>query len=62
MSKGRDGEKRTLYSLRHSAIIFNLQQVDRTDVEKRADTSPEMISNWYYPQSQLEDQLDDYLR
>lgn len=62
MERGRDGEVRTLYSLRHTSIIFNLKDIDRTDVEKRADTSPDMISNWYYPKSQLEESLDDYLR
>ena len=60
---GRDGEDRTLYSLRHTSIIYNLRAgIDRTDIEKRADTSPDMISNWYYPRSQLEESLDDYLR
>ena len=63
LERGREGEERTLYSLRHTAIIFNLRAgIDRTDIEKRADTSPAMISNWYYPRSQLEDSLDDYLR
>ncbi len=62
MERGRDGEVRTLYSLRHTSIIFNLKDIDRTDVEKRADTSPDMISKWYYPASQLDETLGDYLK
>lgn len=62
MEYGRDSEPRTLYSLRHTSIIFNLRDIDRTDIEKRADTSPDMISKWYYPASQLDETLGDYLK
>ena len=62
LESGRDGEPRTLYSLRHTSIIMNLRYIDRTDIEKRADTSPEMISQWYYPQHQLDESLDNYLK
>jgi hypothetical protein len=62
LETGKNGEKRTLYSIRHSAIISNLKHTDRTDIEKRADTSPDMISNWYFPESQIDENRDDYLR
>ena len=64
MSKGKLGEERTLYSLRHSSLIFNLSQpnVDLLDIARRADTSMKMIQDYYYPQSQLDEKLGDFLR
>ena len=64
MSKGKLGEERTLYSLRHSSLIFNLSQpnVDLLDIARRADTSMKMIQDYYYPQSQLDEKLSDFLR
>ena len=64
MSKGDLGESRTLYSLRHTSLIFNLSQpnVDLLDIARRADTSMKMIEDFYYPQSQLEEKLVDFLR
>ena len=51
MSKGRLGEDRSLYSLRHTSLIFNLSQpnVDLLDIVSRADTSMKMIQDYYYP-------------
>ena len=64
MKKGRLGEERTLYSLRHTSLIFNLSQpnVDLLDIARRADTSMKMIQDYYYPQSQLDEKLSDFLR
>ena len=58
------GEVRSLYSLRHSSLIFNLSQpnVDLLDIARRADTSMKMIQDFYYPQSQLDEKLVDFLR
>ena len=62
--KGKLGEDRTLYSLRHSSLIYNLSQpnVDLLDIARRADTSMKMIQDYYYPQSQLDEKLKDFLR
>ena len=64
MKRGRLGEERTLYSLRHTSLIFNLSQpnVDLLDIARRADTSMKMIQDYYYPQSQLDEKLSDFLR
>ena len=64
MKKGRLGEERTHYSLRHTSLIFNLSQpnVDLLDIARRADTSMKMIQDYYYPQSQLDEKLSDFLR
>tara|TARA_B100000927_G_scaffold274160_1_gene253156 strand:+ start:104 stop:1264 length:1161 start_codon:yes stop_codon:yes gene_type:complete len=64
MTKGKLGEVRSLYSLRHSSLIFNLSQpnVDLLDIARRADTSMKMIQDFYYPQSQLDEKLVDFLR
>ena len=64
MTKGKLGEVRTLYSLRHTSLIFNLSQpnVDLLDIARRADTSMKMIQDYYYPQSQLDEKLSEFLR
>ena len=64
MTKGKLGEERTCYSLRHSSLIFNLSQpnVDLLDISRRADTSMKMIQDFYYPISQLDEKLGDFLR
>ena len=64
MKRGRLGEERTLYSLRHTSLIFNLSQpnVDLLDIARRADTSMKMIQDYHYPQSQLDEKLSDFLR
>ena len=44
------GEKRTLYSLRHSSIMFRLmfgRAVDTLTLARNARTSPEMIDRFY---------------
>lgn len=58
------GHKFTPYSLRHSAIVFNLNQegADRSDIAKRADTSFEMIDKFYYPQVPQPEKLRQYQR
>ena len=64
MKYGKLGEKRTTYSLRHTSLIFNLSQpnVDHFDICKRSDTSMKMIEDWYYPESQTDETLHNYLR
>ena len=57
-------ERRTLYSLRHTAIIFNLSMdgADTMDILRRSDTSIKMLNDWYYPMSQLDSTLPKFLR
>ena len=57
-------ERRTLYSLRHTAIIFNLSMdgADTMDILRRSDTSIKMLNDWYYPMSQLDTTLPKFLR
>ena len=64
MKYSQKGEKRTLYSLRHNSIIFNISQpgVDLFDICRRSDTSMKMIDEWYYPESQLDTKLPNFLR
>ena len=64
MRYSQNGEKRTLYSLRHTSIIFNISQpgVDLMDICRRSDTSLKMIHDWYYPESQLDMNLPKFLR
>lgn len=64
MKYSQKGEKRTLYSLRHTSIIFNISQpgVDLFDICRRSDTSMKMIDEWYYPESQLDMKLPKFLR
>jgi len=59
-----DGNKLSTYSLRHTAITFNLSQknADQWDVMRRADTSRQMIEKFYYPRSQRDEKLADFLR
>ena len=61
---GKDGDPRTLYSLRHTSIIFNLQHsdLDMFEVSKRSDTSIKMIEDYYYPESQMDEKLSKFLR
>ena len=64
MKFGKNGETRTLYSLRHTAIIFNIRgsNLDNFEIAKRADTSIKMIEDYYYPESQTDEQLSSFLR
>ena len=61
---GTNNEVRTLYSLRHTSIIFNLQHsdLDMFEVSKRSDTSIKMIEDYYYPESQMDEKLSKFLR
>ena len=61
---GSNNEVRTLYSLRHTSIIFNLQHsdLDMFEVSKRSDTSIKMIEDFYYPESQMDEKLSKFLR
>jgi len=61
---GKNNEVRTLYSLRHTSIIFNLQHsdLDMFEVSKRSDTSIKMIEDFYYPESQMDEKLSQFLR
>jgi len=61
---GKNNEIRTLYSLRHTSIIFNLQHsdLDMFEVSKRSDTSIKMIEDFYYPESQMDEKLSQFLR
>jgi integrase len=61
---GTNNEVRTLYSLRHTSIIFNLQHsdLDMFEVSKRGDTSIKMIEDYYYPESQMDEKLSKFLR
>lgn len=54
----------TTYSLRHTSIIMNLMNTAITHIQvaKRADTSMKMIEDFYFPQSQLNTDLKEYLR
>ena len=63
MKYGKLGEERTLYSLRHTAIIFNLAHFqDHFEVAKRADTSIKMIEDYYYPETSRDEKLSEFLR
>jgi integrase len=60
------GNKLTLYSLRHTAIIMNVkaQKVPMIEIARQADTSLQMIDNFYYPRIGDIDQqfADDFVR
>ena len=50
LRKSRTGEDRTLYSLRHSSIMFRLlygRSIDTLTLARNARTSPEMIDRFY---------------
>jgi hypothetical protein len=61
IGSGPKGEERTLYSLRHSCIMFRLMYGDHIDVvtlARNARTSPEMIDKHYASQLKGEDNID----
>jgi len=64
METGSLGEQRSLYSLRHTSLVFNLSQpnVDLLDICRRSDTSMKMIEDFYYPLAQQDNKLKDFLR
>ena len=50
LTVSKSGESRTLYSLRHTAIMFRLLQGDKVDLltlARNARTSVEMIDRFY---------------
>ena len=60
------GNKLTLYSLRHTAITMNVKagKVPMIEIARQADTSLQMIDNFYYPRIGDIDQkfADDFVR
>ena len=60
----RDGHKCTSYSLRHTSIVLNLlnSEVTPMQIARRADTSLKMIDEFYYPITQMNSDLEEYLR
>jgi integrase len=58
---GPRGEERTIYSLRHTCIMFRLLYGDKIDLvtlARNARTSPEMIDRHYASQLKGEDNID----
>ena len=61
IGKGPRGEERTIYSLRHTCIMFRLlhgQNIDLVTLARNARTSPEMIDRHYASQLKGEDNID----
>lgn len=61
LREGVNGESRSLYSLRHSCIMFRLLYgggVDHITLARNARTSPEMIERFYASQLKGEDNVD----
>lgn len=61
LDKGPKGEERTIYSLRHTCIMYRLMYGEKMDVvtlARNARTSPEMIDRFYAAQLQAEDNID----
>jgi len=61
LRSGGRGEDRSLYSLRHTCIMFRLMYGQRMDVitlARNARTSPEMIDRFYAAQLKGEDNVD----
>lgn len=59
--KGPKGEDRTIYSLRHTCIMYRLMYGEKMDVvtlARNARTSPEMIDRFYAAQLKGEDNID----
>jgi hypothetical protein len=61
IDKGPNGEERTIYSLRHTCIMYRLMYGDGMDVvtlARNARTSPEMINRFYAAQLEGEDNIE----
>lgn len=61
LSKGPKGEDRTIYSLRHTCIMYRLLYGEKMDVvtlARNARTSPEMIDRFYASQLKGEDNIE----
>ena len=60
LSEGVNGERRTIYSLRHTCIMYRLLYGDNIDVitlARNARTSQEMIDRFYASQLKGEDNI-----
>ena len=58
---GATGDARTMYSLRHTSIMYRLmygERIDTITLAKNARTSVEMISRFYASQLQAEQNID----
>lgn len=61
IGQGLNGEERTIYSLRHTCIMYRLMYGEKMDVltlARNARTSPEMIDRFYASQLKGEDNID----
>ena len=61
LGKGARGEDRTIYSLRHTCIMYRLMYakgMDLLTLARNARTSPEMIDRFYASQLKGEDSID----
>ena len=61
MRRGATGEERSLYSLRHTCIMFRLRYGEKMDlitIARNARTSPEMINLYYASKLKGEDNID----
>lgn len=61
IGKGVNGEERTIYSLRHTCIMYRLMYGEKMDVvtlARNARTSPEMIDRFYASQLKGEDNIE----
>ena len=60
------GNKLTLYSLRHTAITMNVKAgtVPMIEIARQADTSLQMIDNYYFPRiGDIDDKfVDEFVR
>ena len=66
MNEDHHGNVLTLYSLRHTAITMNVKSgnVPMIEIARQADTSLQMIDNYYYPRiSDIDDKfVDEFVR
>ncbi|MGV8992165.1 MAG: phage integrase SAM-like domain-containing protein [Thiobacillus sp.] len=61
LDKGARGEDRTIYSLRHTCIMYRLlygEKMDHVTLARNARTSPEMIDRFYASHLKGEDNID----
>ena len=61
MRDGLKGEKRTIYSLRHTCLMYRLlygENIDVITLARNARTSQEMIDRFYASQLRGEDNVD----
>ncbi|MEY2680982.1 MAG: hypothetical protein RL661_1213, partial [Pseudomonadota bacterium] len=61
LAQGAKGAERTIYSLRHTCIMYRLMYGEKVDVitlARNARTSPEMIDRFYASQLKAEDNIE----